>query len=523
MRSFKLIMKKIIPALLFFILLPTLGADEMMANLQDASSQVSADIVRLTGEDVVYFGQVSFEGRPVVLGDLMSDLVANRLLDNSRFRGNVVKGYTGSPIRLTEVDWTVSGSLYKTGSSYFLSLYLNDNSGLQKKGWEFLLPADSVEALLEPSRMAAFMGSDMYEPNDSSSTAFLLEPSPFVELEDLELGESGDEDWFCIDVDQLTDNSLMSILSLNTTGNLDTYLELYAPSDTSYPVVENDDGSNSSNASITYPLTETGRWYFKVRGYSSDETGDYGLSVRLETREPGPGEPDDSMDQASVLEIEGDEIRRSMDYGEDYDYFAITLNRDLPDDKALVVETSSGMDLTMTFLDEYESEVMTDDDSGMDSNPKLVLPGLAAGTWYAVVYPYDSDNTGSYTIRAYLKDVVRDEYENDNTMEEASEIEISGYEQVRTFMPADEEDWVRFEVRQSGEYMMKTTGPIDTYLTLYSESGDYLMDDDDSGYDGNAQIEIRLEPGTYYLQVTQYEGGGNSEDSYSLIVTPNEG
>ncbi|MBN2655528.1 MAG: PPC domain-containing protein [Spirochaetales bacterium] len=510
-------MKKILPALLLFAVLSALGADELMANLRDASDQVSGDVVSLLGDDLLYSGAITFENRPVVLGDLFSDLLANRLLGNSRFKGTVVKGYSPGISRISDADWTLSGSLYKTGASFFLSLYLNDKAGQQKKGWEFLLPAEGVESLLTPSQMAVSMGGDIYEPNDSYSQAVPLSPEPDLELDDLQIGDSGDEDWFYIDVEQVGSGTDMFILSVRTTGSMDTYLELYAPSDTSYPVAENDDGSDS-NASLSYALTETGRWYIKVRGYSSDETGDYGLHAGLEMREAGPGEPDNSIGQASVLEIEGEEISRTMDYAEDYDYFKITLDRNLSEDKALVIETYSGLDLTMTLLDEYDNEVVTNDDSGQDSNPQIMLPAMESGTWYAVVYPYDSENIGPYSIRAYLKDVIRDKYENDDSMEEAGDIQVNGPEQVRTFIPAGEEDWVRFVADEAEEFLIRTTGPIDTYMSLYDQYGELLAEDDDGGNENNALISQRLEAGVYYIQITQYEGDGNVEDSYTLSV-----
>ncbi|MBI9097060.1 MAG: PPC domain-containing protein [Spirochaetaceae bacterium] len=510
-------MKKTILLLAFALSVSFLSADELMENLKNASDQVAQDLSLFMEEDNLYAGAFTFENRPVLMGDLFSDLLANRLLNNSRFKGNIVKGYSPGTFRISDAQWVLSGSLYKTGSNYFLSLYLNDSTGQQKKGWEFLIPADGTDSLLEPSRIAISSGGDIYEPNDSSSTAVELKPEPALELDNLEIGESGDEDWFYVDVNELGSGSTMYILSVQTLGGMDTYLEVFSPGDTSYPITENDDGDDG-NARINFALTETGRWYIKVRGYSSDETGDYGLSVALEMREAGPGEPDNTMDQATVLEIEGEEIRRTMDYGDDYDYFRITLDRPLGENKALVIQTYSDLDLSMTLLDQYDNEITTNDDSGLDSNPQIMLPAQEEGTWYAVVYPYDGDNTGRYTIKAYLVDIVKDDYENDNSMEEASSIEINGPAQERTFMPANEEDWIRLVVEEPGEFIIKTTGPIDTYITLYDRYGEYIYEDDDGGNDNNALISERLDEGVYYIQVTQYEGDGNVEDNYYLSV-----
>ena len=510
-------MKRILLLVMLGFSITLISADELMENLKSASDQVAQDMGILLDEDNLYSGAITFENRPVLMGDLFSDLLANRLLNNSRFNGDIIKGYAPGSFRISDTQWILSGSLYKTGDNYFLSLYLNNSNGRQKKGWEFLIPADGTDSLLEPSQMAINVGGDIYEPNDNSASAVELNPEPSFEIDNLAIGESGDEDWFYIDVDQVGSGNVMYILTAYTMGGLDTYIELFSPQDTSYPITENDDGDDS-NARINYALNETGRWYIKVRGYSTDETGDYSLFASLEMREAGLGEPDNSMDEASVLEIEGDELRRTIDYGDDYDYFKIAVDRPLRDDQALVVQTFSDLDLTMTLLDEYENEITTNDDSGMDGNPQIMLPAQNDGIWYAVVYPYDGDNIGPYSVRAFVIDVEKDEYENDNSMEEASSIEINSAPQERTFMPASEEDWIRLLVDEPGEFIIKTTGPIDTYLTLYDRYGEYIYEDDDGGNDNNALISERLDEGVYYIQVTQYEGDGNVEDFYELSV-----
>ncbi len=510
-------MKRIFILLTFALTVNFLFSDELMENLKSASDQVAQDVSLLIGEDYILSGSITFENKPVIMGDLFSDLLANRLLNNSRFKGHIIKGYSPGTFRISDAQWLLSGSLYQTGTSFFLTLYLNNSDGIQKKGWEFLIPFEGTDSLLAQSRIAMNNGGDIYEPNNSMETAVEMNPDPGQELGDLKIGDNGDEDWFYIDVEQIGSGNTMAIFSARTQGGMDTYMELYSPGNTSSPVVENDDGDDS-NAMINYVLEETGRWYIKVRGYTSDDTGDYGLSLSLEMKEAGPGEPDNTLENASILEVEGDGLIRTIDYGDDYDYFKITLDSPLPDDKALVVQTYSNLDLTMTLLDSYDSEIMTNDDSGDDSNPQVLIPSQEEGTWYAVVYPYDSDNMGSYTVKAYVIDIVKDDYENDNFMEEASSIEIDGEPQERTFMPTTDEDWVRFVVGESGEFIIKTTGEIDTYLNLYDRYGEFIYEDDDGGIDNNALISQNLEEGVYYIRVTQYEGEGNVEDTYSLSV-----
>lgn len=511
-------MKRILLLAAFALSLNFLSADELMENLKSASDQVAEDLSLLLNEDTLFSGAISFENRPVILGDLFSDLLANRLLDNSRFKGNIVKGYSPGSFRISDAEMLFSGSLYQTGTNYFLSLYLNDFEGRQKKGWEFLIPAEGMESLLESSQMAIAIGGDIYEPNDSVSSAYGLTPDPSIELENLRIGEPGDEDWFYIDIDQLGNDSTIFLLTAFTTGGLDTYMELYSPDNTSYSIVENDDGDDS-NAKINFALNATGRWFLKVRAYSSDETGDYGLFTSLDMREAGPGEPDNSVEEATVLELGNAEISRTIDYGDDYDYYKITTDEPMSENQVLVVQTYSHLDLKMTLLDSYENEILSNDDSGLDSNPQIMIPSQEAGVWYAVVYPYAEEDTGSYTIKIYVMDIVKDDYESDDTMEDASEIEIDGEAQERTFMPSTDEDWVQFIVEESGDYIIKTEGSIDTYLSLYDSNGELVLEDDDSGEDNNAFIGESLSEGTYYILVSQYNRDGNTDESYRLSVS----
>jgi hypothetical protein len=71
----------------------------------------------------------------------------------------------------------------------------------------------------------------------------------------------------------------------------------------------------------------------------------------------------------------------------------------------------------------------------------------------------------------------------------------------------DTVDWFVFDVTRSGSYIIGTTGGLDTVSTLYNSTGDQIGSDDDGGNDYNTRLEVYLDPGTYYVTITQYSSG----------------
>ena len=82
--------------------------------------------------------------------------------------------------------------------------------------------------------------------------------------------EGGDTDFFL-----LAPNS-SGRLVVETTGDIDTYIEFY-DADTKQLLDEDDDGGEETNARITYNVDSGKRYIAKVRGYSNDVTGSYGF------------------------------------------------------------------------------------------------------------------------------------------------------------------------------------------------------------------------------------------------------
>lgn len=89
-----------------------------------------------------------------------------------------------------------------------------------------------------------------------------------------------------------------------------------------------------------------------------------------------------------------------------------------------------------------------------------------------------------------------------------------------------EVDVFRFDIQAFGQHTMFTSGPSDTFMTLFGPNDMNLevTSDDDAGENFNAQITRNLSAGTYHLRIRLYSA--NSTGNYAVAVradgaTPN--
>jgi Bacterial pre-peptidase C-terminal domain len=80
----------------------------------------------------------------------------------------------------------------------------------------------------------------------------------------------------------------------------------------------------------------------------------------------------------------------------------------------------------------------------------------------------------------------------------------------------DDEDFFTFVLTAGTTVDIESSGDLDTFGSLYDESGALLETDDDDGTGDNFFIERTLAAGRYYVRV---EGVDGAEDSYGLEVT----
>jgi hypothetical protein len=83
------------------------------------------------------------------------------------------------------------------------------------------------------------------------------------------------------------------------------------------------------------------------------------------------------------------------------------------------------------------------------------------------------------------------------------------------------EIWYSIRPPQTGFTRIETTGSTDTYLEVYDDRQNILMQDDDGGEGYNARLEVYLTAGkTYLIKVKGYESGASGSFNISADYMP---
>ena len=196
---------------------------------------------------------------------------------------------------------------------------------------------------------------------------------------------AGDEDCFVVIVPSAAPAGRLTAW---TTGDTDTYGTLY---DSSYGVIdENDDwvlSSTSFNFLVTHDAASPGRYYIRVGGYDSDESGPYTIHV---------DDHGDSFESATV-----DWDARGFDSFANSGSIAAPGNGDffaffLFESALTSVGTTGSMDTHGVLYDEYGGRIDEDDDSGPGRNFQIERQ-LEAGIYFVEVRGA-GNSTGSYEL-----------------------------------------------------------------------------------------------------------------------------
>ncbi|MCP4538252.1 MAG: hypothetical protein GY832_14020 [Chloroflexi bacterium] len=177
---------------------------------------------------------------------------------------------------------------------------------------------------------------------------------------------------------------VVNISVISADGDMDTYLELFAPD--GEPIITDDDSGEGANAAILeFELPYAGLYRLVVRGYISEQIGEYELTLEM-------------------VELE---IKGTLIYDQSVSMMLKSGNRHHwlfegnAGDVVSVVMMAVNEDMD-TYLELYApngEQVMTDDDSGGDSNAAVLEFELPlAGTYRVVARGYSSYDTGEYEL-----------------------------------------------------------------------------------------------------------------------------
>jgi len=186
---------------------------------------------------------------------------------------------------------------------------------------------------------------------------------------------------------------------IETTGRIDTYMELYDADDEDELLDENDDGGQNYNARIRYAVEAGSRYMVKVRGYSQSVTGNFGFRVYFMNSlllPPDEYEPNDEPSQATPIEI-GASQEHTFHTKDDVDWFRFQVTQA---GKYNIHTRGIKTNRLDTYIELYDSNLnlIAEDDDGGNALSSLISMNLNRGTYYVKVWCLDEEPDQGYTI-----------------------------------------------------------------------------------------------------------------------------
>jgi hypothetical protein len=200
-----------------------------------------------------------------------------------------------------------------------------------------------------------------------------------------------DEDFFLLLPE--TDGQLI----METTGNVDTFMEFYN-AENRQKLADDDDGGRGSNARIRYRVEAGKRYIAKVRGYDGD-TGSYGFRAYIQVQvrlTPDEYEPDNDSASAKQIEI-GIPQQHTFHNSNDVDWVKFQITQ--PGRYTIRARgvNSNRLDTYIELFDSNLSPIDDDDDGGESLDSRLSLH-LGSGLYYLKAQCLDEEPGQPYTI-----------------------------------------------------------------------------------------------------------------------------
>jgi hypothetical protein len=346
------------------------------------------------GAQKVSVGQFVFQDRIVPLSNYWNAQLTQELAALPNRKWILLSGPA------TDADYTISGEIVEivnTVRVYTRLIRSSDRSIASSTLSDFNREPFIVDMLAGGSSSRGGSSSssivrDAYEP-DSMALPLSVElaSSDEGQLINRTIHISNDDDFFLLTPDK------DGLMTCETTGSMDTYMELYE-AQSGRKIVDNDDGGSGGNARIRQTVRAGSRYIAKVRGYSG-ETGSYGFRAYLipEQRiERDEYEPDDTFADAKDITT-GVPQQHTFHTGDDVDWvtFQITSAGNYTIRARGV--NSNRLDTYIELFDSNRRSIDEDDDGGENMDSR-VSRRFESGTYYLKVECLDSSPNQPYVI-----------------------------------------------------------------------------------------------------------------------------
>ncbi|HAP44266.1 MAG: hypothetical protein A2087_02195 [Spirochaetes bacterium GWD1_61_31] len=233
-----------------------------------------------------------------------------------------------------------------------------------------------------------------------------------------------------------------------------------------------------------------------------------GLTVWAQTARSDAFEPNETQQAARRLSLSaaGGNFNATFHNTADQDWYRITVPAG---SKMVTIYTDGELDTTLALMDRSGSTLAEADDfmGNLNAHLEQVLSGgdylLHVGTFQGAI--------GSYSLTVeFSAPPAPDAYEPNDDTKAAKPLSIdpNGSSFDVNFHVGGDADWYRISVPQGAlpNIRIYTAGDSDTVMELADLDGVTLASDDDSSGNGlNAEINVALPPGDYFLRVGNYD------------------
>ncbi len=338
----------------------------------------------------VFVSRFVFGNGAVSFGNYMLNQLIQELANTNKPYIILSNGPSGA-------EWTISGEIIQAANVirvYTRLIRQSDMSIAAVFNSDFERTQQIIQMLaLQGGGSSSSILPDNFEPDSWDNPAAVEigadETVPVIDRS-IDGTQGGDEDFFLIVPEQ------DGRLTMETTGGMDTYMHLYN-ADTREEFTDNDDGGSNTNAKITYNVRSGQRYIVKVRGYSSDTTGNYGFRSFFQQQSASDQfEPNDEADSANSIEI-GTSQQHSFHYGDDIDWVKFEITQAGRYTIRAAGVNSNSLDTYIVLFD-ADLESITENDDGGDNLDSRISRRFDPGLYYLKISCLADDPDQPYNV-----------------------------------------------------------------------------------------------------------------------------
>jgi tyrosinase len=163
--------------------------------------------------------------------------------------------------------------------------------------------------------------------------------------------------------------------------------------------------------------------------------------------------------------------------------------------------------MTLSGPDNLANQLVENDDGGVGLSSRISM-NLSAGNYTVRVRLFNSSVTGNYSIGVNLAPAGP----------VIPTLIVNGPVVDAAISAGNESDLYSFQAQSQGTYVIETSGPTDTFLSVFGPGSqtNLIAQNDDGGFRLNSLISRSLAGGEYFVRVRHFSPQGTG--SYQVSV-----